>query len=371
MPRDYYEVLGVGKDADESSLKKAYRKLALKFHPDRNPDDPTAEEKFKEASEAYEVLNDSEKRRIYDQYGHDGLKGRGFEPNFTDVGDIFSAFADMFGFGDVFGGGGGGGRGGGRRLRRGADLEYPLTLEFLEAAHGCEKQISVQRSVHCDICTGTGLKDGKKPKQCGTCAGHGQVIQQQGFLRIRTNCPACGGQGVAVNPSDNCQPCRGSGRVRTEEDLKVTLPAGVDHGMQLRLVGKGEVGDPGAPVGNLFVTVHLAEHSVFRREGIHTYCSIPVPYAVMALGGEITIPTVDGEELLTVPRGTESGKVFTLGRQGIVRVSGRGPRGDHHVQVVVDVPTTVSEEEEDLLRQLAALQGSGVQEKGFWRKLFG
>ena len=371
MPRDYYEVLGVGKDADEGSLKKAYRKLALKFHPDRNTDDPTAEEKFKEASEAYEVLNDAEKRSIYDQHGHDGLKGRGFEPNFTDVGDIFSAFADMFGFGDVFGGGGRGGGGGGRRVRRGADLEYPLTLDFLEAAHGCEKQVHVQRSAHCEKCTGTGLNDGKKPSQCDTCAGHGQVIQQQGFLRIRTNCPGCGGSGVKTNAEDNCKPCRGSGRVRTTEELKVTLPAGVDHGMQLRLVGKGEVGDPGAPVGNLFVTVNIAEHEVFQRDGTHTYCSIPVPYPVMALGGDITIPTIDGEDVFHVPQGTESGKVFTITRKGIVRVSGRGPRGDHHVQVVVDVPKTLSKEEENLLRQLAEIQGSGVQDKGFWRKHFG
>ena len=368
MPRDYYEVLGVGKDADEATLKKAYRKLALQFHPDRNPDDASAEGKFKEASEAYEVLSDGEKRRIYDQFGHDGLKGRGFEPNFTDVGDIFSAFADMFGFGDIFGGGG---RGGGRRVRRGADLEYPLSLEFLEAAHGCAKRIEVQRSTHCGLCKGSGMKAGKERKSCGTCAGRGQVIQQQGFLRIRTTCPACRGAGELVNPEDTCGECSGSGRVRTIEELDVTMPAGVDDGMQLRLVGKGEVGDPGAPVGNLFVTVRIVEHEVFRRDGIQTYCSIPVPYPVMALGGEITIPTIDGEESLTIPPGSESGRVFTLNRKGIVRVSGRGPRGNHHVQVVVDVPTSISAEEEDLLRQLAELQGSGVQEKGFWRKLFG
>ena len=368
MARDYYEVLGVGKDADEATLKKAYRKLALKYHPDRNPDDPSAEGKFKEASEAYEVLNDAEKRRIYDQFGHDGLKGRGFEPNFTDVGDIFSAFADMFGFGDIFGGGRGGG---GRRLRPGADLEYPLTLEFLEAAHGCSKRIEIQRNVHCDTCSGSGMNAGKKKTTCGTCGGRGQVIQQQGFLRIRTTCPHCHGTGELVNPEDVCTTCSGSGRQRITEELDVTMPAGVDSGMQLRLVGKGEVGDPGAPVGNLFVTVQIREHEVFRRDGTQTYCSIPVPYPVMALGGDITIPTIDGEEILSIPAGSESGKVFTLQRKGIVRVSGRGPRGNHHVQVVVEVPTSISAEEEDLLRQLAELQGSGVQEKGFWRKLFG
>ena len=313
MARDYYEVLGVGKDADEAALKKAYRKLALKYHPDRNPDDPSAEEKFKEASEAYEVLNDAEKRRIYDQFGHDGLKGRGFEPNFTDVGDIFSAFADMFGFGDMFGGGGRSTRGG-RRVRPGADLEYPLTIDFLEAAHGCEKRIRVQRNAHCETCKGSGMKPGKKRTTCGTCAGHGQVIQQQGFLRIRTTCPACHGTGELTNPEDQCVDCKGSGRIRTSEELDVSLPAGVDNGMQLRLVGKGEVGDPGAPAGNLYVTVDVAPHEVFRRDGTHTYCTIPVPYPVMALGGDITIPTIDGEQSLTIPQGSESGKVFSLPR---------------------------------------------------------
>ena len=368
MPRDYYDILGVSKDASAQEIKKAYRKLALQYHPDRNPDDPSAEDKFKEASEAYEVLSDDEKKGVYDRFGHEGLQGRGFEPGFQDMGDIFSHFADIFGFGDMFGGGGGGR---GRRTRRGADLEYPLTLDFLEAAHGTKKTITVTRAVHCEVCEGKGLKDGGERKTCHTCGGHGQVIQQQGFLRIRTPCPTCRGSGQIVSPEDECPECTGSGKVRAQEELQVTVPAGVDSGMQLRLVGKGGVGDVGAPPGNLFVTIRVQPHEVFKRDGADTFCSVPVPYPVMVLGGEITIPTIDGEESLTIPKGTASGKVFTLRNQGIERVNARGRRGDHHVQAVVDVPGKVSDEEEELLRRLAELQDTAVQEKGFWQKLFG
>lgn len=370
MPRDYYEVLGVARDADDKVVKKAYRKLAMKYHPDRAPDDPDAEAKFKEGSEAYEVLSDAEKRKVYDQYGHEGLKGRGFDPNFTDMGDIFSSFADMFG--GMFGGGGGRSRSP-RGPRAGADLEYALALDFMEAAHGCTKDITVHRHAHCGACTGSGLKAGAKESGCTTCGGAGQVIQAQGFLRIRTHCPTCRGTGRHVDPKDRCDECSGSGRERATEDLSVTIPAGVDRGMQLRLVGKGEVGDPGAPAGNLFVTIDVEPHSLFKREGVETVCTVPVPYPVMVLGGEITIPTIHGEEQLDVPRGTESGKVITLRGKGIVRVNGRGPAGDHHVQLVVDVPTKLSERMEELLRDLAEEQGAegNVQEKGFWQKLFG
>jgi molecular chaperone DnaJ len=368
VPRDYYEVLEIGRDADSAAIKKAYRKVALRDHPDRNPDDPEAEERFKEASEAYEVLSNDEKRQIYDRFGHEGLKGRGFEPHFTDSSDIFSAFADIFGFGDMFGG-----RGGGRRRgpRRGADLEYPLRIDFLEAAHGTKKEIEVSRHAHCGTCEGSGLKAGASRNTCQTCGGAGQVIQQQGFLQIRISCPTCSGVGNTVAPGDRCETCRGTGRQRASETLQVTIPAGVDTGMQLRLVGKGEVGDPGAPAGNLFVTIQVTPHEVFKRDGPHTYVSLPVPYPVMVLGGEITVPTIDGEETLNVPKGTSSGKVFTLNRRGVPRVNGRGPRGDHHVQVVVDVPTSVTEEESELLRQLAELHDTQIQEKGFWKWLFG
>jgi molecular chaperone DnaJ len=369
VPRDYYEVLGVAREASPEEVKKAYRKLAFQFHPDRNQNDSGAEAKFKEISEAYEVLGNGEKRQIYDRFGHDGLRGRGFEPNFTDVGDILSHFSEIFGFGDIFGFGGGQ-RGGSRGVRRGADLELVLRLEFMEAVSGASKEISVPRQIHCATCSGSGLRGEAKPTPCGTCGGAGQVTQQQAFLRLRTVCPACRGSGRVVSAQDRCGDCRGEGRVRQVEKLTVTVPGGIDTGMQLRLVGKGEAGDPGAPPGNLFVTLEVLPHELFKREGADTYCTIPVPYPVMCLGGEIHIPTVHGEETLTVSPGCESGKVFTCRGKGLDRVNGRGPRGDHHVQLVVDVPKRVSAEEEKLLRDLAELQGQNVEDKGFWKGLF-
>lgn len=367
MPRDFYEVLGVARDASDAEIKKAYRKKAVQYHPDRNPDNPEAEAKFKEASEAYEVLSDSQKRQVYDQYGHDGLRGRGFDPNFTDMGDIFSHFGDIFG--DLFGGGGRrGGRGGGPQP--GPDLEYPLELDFMEAAHGVTKELEITRAGHCDTCEGSGLREGAQQQTCGTCGGRGRVVQASGFLRIQTVCPTCRGRGSSVAPEDRCKSCGGSGRERVTDKLSVTIPAGVDTGMQLRLVGKGEVGDPGAPPGNLFVTIRVRAHEVFKREGPDTFCTIPVPYPLMVLGGDITVPTVHGEEALTIPKGTDSGKVFRLAEKGIQRVN-RHRMGDHHVQVVVEVPKKLSEEQEGLIRQLADLSGDGVHQKGFWEKLFG
>lgn len=367
MPRDYYEVLGIEKGADATAVKKAYRKAALKYHPDRNPDDPDAEEKFKEVSEAYSVLSDDEKRQIYDQYGHDGLRGRGFDPNFTDLSDIFSAFGDLFGFGGF----GGGGRGGRRGPRPGADLEYPLRLDFMEAALGCEKEIEVPKHVHCDTCTGSGLKDGAKRVTCSTCGGAGQVIQAQGFLRIRTTCPACRGQGQSVDPGDRCEDCNGSGRQRETEQITVKVPAGCYGGLQIRHPGKGEVGDPGAPAGDLYVTLDVRPHELFKRDGSDTYVTVPVPFPVMALGGEISVPTIHGEEPLEVKRGTESGHVALLRGKGMERLRARGTRGDHHVRLVVDVPDKLSEEQEELLRKLAETLEVGVREKGFWQRLFG
>jgi len=366
VPRDFYEVLGVQRDVDASEIKKAYRKMAMQYHPDRNPDNPEAEVKFKEVSEAYEVLINPEKRQIYDRFGHDGLRGRGFEPNFTDVGDIFSHFSDIFGFGDLFGGRG---RGASRGPRRGADLEIQLDLDFMDAVNGLSRDVTIQRNVHCDACSGSGLKSGASPKNCGTCGGVGQVIQQTGFLRIQTGCPACGGAGKSIAAEDRCGTCRGSGRARKTETLKVTVPAGVDSGMQLRFVGKGEVGDPGGAPGNLFVTIQVRPHETFKRDGADTFVEVPVHYTVMCLGGSLTVPTVHGEESITVPAGCESGKVFVLRGKGIDRVNGRGPRGDHHVQLLVDVPKKVTADEERLLRELAALQGHSIDEKGFWKGL--
>jgi molecular chaperone DnaJ len=275
----------------------------------------------------------------------------------------------VFGFGDLFGFGGGS-RGGQRGPRRGADLEVLMRLEFMEAVSGVQKEIALTRSAHCDTCTGTGLKPEARPSTCGTCGGAGQVIQQQAFLRIRTACPACGGAGKSIAPSDRCPDCRGSGKTRKSENVVVTVPAGVDTGMQLRLVGKGEPGDPGGPPGNLLVTLEVLSHELFKRDGPETFCTLPVPYPLMCLGGQITVPTVHGEERIEVPAGCESGKVISLRGKGIDRVNGRGPRGDHHVQLVVDVPKRLTEEEDRLLRQLAAVQGQNVEDKGFWKGLF-
>ncbi|MBN2799484.1 MAG: molecular chaperone DnaJ [Deltaproteobacteria bacterium] len=370
MPRDFYEVLGVSRDAAGPEIKKAYRKAALKFHPDRNPDDPSAEAKFKEASEAYEVLSDDAKRKIYDQYGHEGLRGQGYEPHFQDMGDIFSAFSGIFG--DLFGGGGGGFGGGGRRgPRKGQDLELRLEVPFMEAIQGVKQEVEVMRHAHCESCGGTGAKAGASAKTCTTCGGQGVVIQAQGFLRIRTACPSCRGEGKVIEPADRCPACAGSGRVRKAERLKVTLPAGMDNGMQLRLAGKGEAGEPGAQPGDLYVTLRVQPHELFKRQGDDTFVELPVPYALMALGGDIQVPTVHGEETLAVPRGTPSGKVFRLSNKGAPRVNSPGRRGDHHVQLVVDVPKKLSAEEEELLRKLSDIQGHPSQEPGFWRKLFG
>lgn len=366
MPRDFYEVLEVAREADAAEIKKAYRKAAMKFHPDRNPGDKAAEAKFKEASEAYEVLSDEAKRKIYDQYGHEGLRGQGYEPHFHDMGDIFSQFSSIFG--DLFGGGGGGGR---RGPRRGQDLELRMDLPFMEAIAGVKREVEVMRHATCESCSGTGAKSGAKAKVCSTCGGRGVVIQSQGFLRMQLACPACHGEGKVIDPADRCPSCAGNGRVRKSEKIKITLPPGVDTGMQLRVPAKGEAGESGAQPGDLYVTVRVAEHDVFKRERDDIYVEIPVPYTVMALGGEIRVPTVHGEEALTVPRGTPSGKVFRMSGKGAPVVNSQNRRGDHHIQVVVDVPKKVSAEEEELLRKLAELQGHPSQEPGFWRKLFG
>lgn len=361
--RDYYEVLGVPKDADGKVLKKAFRKLALQYHPDRNPDNPEAEAKFKEASEAYEVLSDDQKRATYDRFGHEGLRGSGYNPGFQDMGDIFSHFGDIFG--DLFGGGGR--RGGGRaRARRGADLEYQLRLDFMEAVEGCQQDIEVPKHVHCKPCNGSGAKPGSTPSKCGTCGGVGEVIQQQMFLRIRTTCPSCHGKGTTI--TDPCTSCNGKGRVRETEKLSVTVPAGVDTGMQLRLSGKGQAGDVGAPPGDLYVTIRVKEHEFFKRDGLHVFTQVSISYPQACLGTQFEVPTVKGQRSLDVPRGTPSGKVFVLPKQGITGVNGRG-QGDHHVQVVVEVPKKLSDEEEELIRQLAAHQdGKVAAERGFWKK---
>jgi molecular chaperone DnaJ len=372
VARDYYEVLEVARDADAVAIKKAYKKAARKYHPDLNQGDPSAVEKFKEASEAYDVLSNAEKRQVYDRFGHDGLKGRGFDPNFTDLGDILGAFGDLFGgggggFGDLFGRQRGGRS---RGPRRGADLEYPLRLEFMEAALGCTKTLEIPRKVHCDTCSGTGLKANASPKTCKTCGGAGQVTQSQGFWQVRTVCPVCRGEGRVVDPADRCTDCGGSGHKRETSELEVKIPPGSYSGLQIRHMGRGEYGDPGAPPGDLYVTLDVQQHSVFKRDGQDTYVTIPVPYPLMCLGGEICIPTVHGEEQMNVPAGSESGAVFTLRGKGVAHLRHKGHLGNHHVRVVVDVPKKLTEEQEILVRKLADIQQVGVQEKGFWQGLF-
>jgi molecular chaperone DnaJ len=374
LARDYYEILGVARDADQAAIKKAFKAAARKFHPDLNKDDPAAEAKFKEASEAYDVLSTDEKRRVYDQFGHEGLKGRGFDPNFTDLGDILSAFGDLFGggFADFFGGAGGARGRGGRQARRGADLEYPMRLDFMEAALGATRTISVPHHTHCQVCAGSGLNKGAAPKQCATCGGAGQVIQAQGFLRIRTVCPACRGQGQVVDPKDQCAGCRGSGRVREVFETQVKIPAGTYPGLQIRLAGKGEVGDPGGPSGDLYITLDVEQHDLFKRDGADVYVTVGVPYPVMCLGGEIEVPTVHGPEKMKIEPGTPSGHVSVLSGRGVDQLRARGTRGDQHVRVMVDVPRDLGEEETQLLQRLAEIRSQVVGDggKGFWKGLF-
>ncbi|NOY26166.1 MAG: molecular chaperone DnaJ [Oligoflexia bacterium] len=369
-PRDYYTVLGVGRDASDVEIKKSYRKLAMKYHPDRNPDDPQAENQFKEASEAYSVLSDAEKRATYDRFGHAGLRGAGVDPGFANAEEIFSQFSDMFG--DLFGFGGGGrgrGRSRGPQLRRGADTAYSLELEFLEAVHGVTREITVPRYAVCGTCSGSGAEPGTQPSACSTCGGVGQVIQGHGFLRIRTVCPGCGGRGKVV--TSPCKECEGVGRTRVTDSLSVTVPPGVDSGLQLRLSGRGDEGDPGAPPGDLYVHINVADHERFRRNGVDIVVEVPISYPQACLGATLKVPTVDDEEELEIPAGTPSGKVFTLKGKGVPRLGRRGGRGDHHVQVVVAVPKKLSEEEEEIIRKLAELQDERVAEKGFWKEFLG
>ncbi len=366
MPRDYYEILEVARNASSEEIKKAFKKAAKKSHPDLNKDDPDAEKKFKEVTEAYDVLSDADKRRIYDQYGHEGLKSRGMGPDFqySNVQDIFE---QLFGggFGDLFGGGG-------RRAgpRRGADLEYPLRLSFMEAAHGTTKTISVPRRVDCDACGGRGLKEGASESKCGTCGGHGQVISSQGFLRIRTTCPSCRGAGTVVRAEDRCPTCSGGGKIRETAEMEIRVPAGSYTGLQIRHNGAGEAGDPGGEAGDLYVTIDVSPHELFKRDGADVFVTVPVPFEVMCLGGQISVPTVYGEETVDVKRGTPSGHVLVLRGKGLEMLRARGQKGDQQTRLVVEVPTSLTEEQESLLRQLAELRGQGVHNKGFWQNLF-
>jgi len=349
--RDYYEVLEVARDASDQDIKSAYRKLALKFHPDRNPGKPEAEEKFKEAAEAYAVLADADKRSAYDRFGHAGVSsaaGGGFDPTiFADFGDIFGGLRDIFGFGDFFGGGGGGGRRGGPQ--RGSDLRYDLEISFEESASGMETAVQIPRQESCEACNGTGAAPGTSPAVCPQCGGRGQIRYQQGFFTVAQTCRQCGGAGRVITKA--CTECRGHGHVAKQRKLTVRIPAGIANGQRLRLYGEGEGGQAGGPAGDLYVVVHVQEHSAFRREGDDLFCRVPVTFPIVALGGEIMVPTLAGPEKVTIPEGTQSGQVFRLRGKGMPSVSGRG-RGDLHVVVDVGTPKKLSKEQRHLLEQL-------------------
>ncbi len=342
--RDYYEVLGVDRSADAKELKKAYRRIAMKYHPDRNPDNAEAEEKFKEANEAYEILSDEDKRHAYDQFGHDGV-----DPNRQGgFGGGGAGFSDIFGdvFGDIFGGGGG--RGGHRGPARGADLRYTLELDLEEAVRGTTVKIKVPSLVGCKTCDGSGAKPGSKPTTCGTCGGHGQVRMNQGFFSVQQTCPNCNGRGTII--SDPCGDCHGQGRVQEERTLSVKVPKGVDTGDRIRLSGEGEAGPDGGPAGDLYVQVSVRDHKIFERDGRHLYCDIPVSFAEAALGGEIEVPTLDGLVKLKIPAETQNGKMFRLRGKGVEPVRG-GSVGDLMCRVQVETPVNLNKEQKELLRQ--------------------
>ena len=366
--RDYYEVLGVAKDAAADDIKKAYRKQAMACHPDRNPGDQEAEQRFKECAEAFEVLSDDNKRAVYDRHGHAGLNGRGGVHEFNDLGDIFEQFGEMFGFGDIFGGGGGGRGGRGRSGRKGSSLKTQITLTLLDAAKGCTRDLEIDREEICKTCSGSGAKPGSSPDTCSYCGGRGQVVQSQGFFRVQTTCPGCRGSGKVIR--DKCGKCRGTGRESKPVKLSVNIPAGVDTGMQLCVRGEGEVGTGGGPNGDLFVEIQVKPHPLFQRDGLHLTCHVPITYSQAALGAEIEIPNLDGKQMLTIPPGTQPGEVIRLKKQGMPDPQGSN-RGDLRVQVIVDVPRKLTPKQETLLRELAEIEHGNVtpQRKSFFDKL--
>ncbi len=358
--RDYYEVLGVSRNASEQELKSAYRKLAMKYHPDRNPGDKEAEEKFKEAAEAYGVLSNPETRARYDRYGHAGVSSSAASGAWA--GADFSGFEDILGdlFGDLFGGRAG------RRTgpQRGADLRYDLEITLEQAAAGHKAQLRVPRLEVCEACGGSGAAPGTSPSVCNLCGGVGQIRFQQGFFSVSRTCHQCRGAGRVIR--HHCQSCRGQGRVEKEQTLEVRIPAGVDTGARLRIAGEGEAGTNGGGRGDLYVVIHVKEHELFERQGNHLYVNVPITFSQAALGAEIVVPTLDGEETLTIPEGTQTGAIFRIKGKGIVALHGHG-RGDLFVVVTVITPTKLTREQRRLLEQLAELEER--QPKSAARKL--
>ena len=340
--KDYYEVLGVNRDASEEEIKKSYRKLAMKYHPDRNPDNPKAEEQFKEAKEAYENLSDDQKRAAYDQYGHAAFEngGNGGAGNFGD------AFGDIFG--DIFGGGRQGGSGQRNNVYRGADLRYNMEISLEDAAKGIESKIRIPVQAACETCKGSGARPGTQPITCTTCAGHGQVRMQQGFFSVQQTCPKCHGNGKMVK--DPCPTCSGAGRIKQNKTLSVKIPAGVDEGDRIRLTGEGEAGVNGGPTGDLYVVVHLKAHDIFQRDGGNLHCEMPISFTTAALGGEIEVPTLGGSAKMKIPTETQTGGVFRLKGKGIKPLR-QSESGDLMVHVVVETPVKLTEKQKDLLRE--------------------
>jgi len=359
--RDYYEILGVTRNASDQDLKKAYRRLAHQFHPDKNQSDPEAEEKFKEAAEAYAILSNSEQRQRYDRFGHAGVSssaasGAWGAPGFGGIEDILG---DLFGFGDVFGAAG---RGGSRRSvsQRGADLRYDLEITLEQAAEGMTAQLRIPKLESCETCTGSGAKPGTQPEVCRTCQGAGQVRFQQGFFSVSRTCSACRGVGQVI--SSPCETCRGTGRVENEKSIEVKIPAGVETGSRLRLQAEGESGAFGGPPGDLYVVIHVAEHEEFERQGNNLYSSVPITFAQAALGAEVEVQTLHGNESLKDPAGTQTGTVFRVRGQGMPVLGGRG-KGDLFVSVSVITPTSLTREQRKLLEQLAQIETEDLKDK--------
>jgi len=369
--RDYYEILGVDKSSDADTIKKAYRKLAMQYHPDRNPGDQEAENKFKEAAEAYEVLSSSEKKAQYDRFGHQafqgGMGGGGFNGGFSDINDIFSQFGDVFG--DFFGGGfnqSSSSRGRQRNgPRKGSDLRYITEVELASVLTDQEKQIEFETEEHCSHCNGSGAEKGSSAVTCKTCKGHGQVVRQQGFFTMATTCTTCGGSGEMIeNP---CKSCHGQGRSKTKRKIKVSIPAGVDNGTRLRIQGEGEGGHKGGPAGDLFVEIRVAEHETYEREGDHLIAELDVPFEQFMLGGELKIDALDGEVEVEIPRGAKPGEKVRINGRGVPSLRG-GRRGDLYYILNPDFPNKLNSEEEALLRQLAEIRKVKVEsgKKGFF-----
>jgi molecular chaperone DnaJ len=347
--RDYYDILGINRDASDEEIKKAYRKLAMKFHPDRNPDSKDAEEKFKEAKEAYEILSEADKRRAYDAYGHAGVNPNmgGGPGGFSGGGEGFGGFSEAFGdiFGEIFGGG----RRGGQQVYRGADLRYNMEITLEQAARGTETKIRIPTLDECETCHGSGAKPGTQAKTCHTCGGQGQVRMQQGFFSLQQTCPTCHGTGKVI--PEPCTTCDGTGRVKHHKTLSVKIPSGVDDGDRIRLAGEGEAGMNGGPPGDLYVVIQLKPHSMFQREGADLHCEMPISFTVAALGGEIHIPTLDGEARIKIPAETQSGQVFRLRGKGIRPVRS-SVAGDLMCHVVVETPVRLTDRQKEILREL-------------------